>query len=117
LALTQPTAPVSKPRGAGYGSFTVDAKGVLRITGKLADGVTLTSASFVGVDGQVLLHQAVAVTDTILGELLISPSAVITGNLTWSRAVQKPAERLDQPGFAALDVTCFGGRYTKPLYL
>lgn len=115
LALTQPTAPVSRPRGAGYGSFTVDAKGVLRITGKLADGVTLTSASFVGVDGQVLLHQAVAVTDTILGELLISPSAVITGNLTWSRAVQKPAERLYQPGFAALDVTCFGGRYTEPL--
>jgi alpha-tubulin suppressor-like RCC1 family protein len=115
LALTQPTAPASRPRGAGYASFTVDAKGLLKIAGKLADGVALTSASFVGVDGQVLLHQAIAATDTILGELLITPGTSVGGNLTWSRALQKPAERLYQRGFAALDVTCFGGPYTEPL--
>ncbi len=115
LALTQPTALPTQPRGAGYASFTVDAKGLLKITGKLGDGVALTSASFIGVDGQVLLHQAVAATDTILGEMLIIPGSAVSGDLTWSRAVQKPAERLYQPGFAALGVTCFGGRYTEPL--
>jgi len=82
----------------------------------------LTSATFVGADGEVLVHQAVAGSDTILGGLLITPGVAvdfsdssISGDLTWSRALQKPAERLYRTGFDPIPVTCFGGRYVEPL--
>ncbi|MCX6854846.1 MAG: S8 family serine peptidase [Verrucomicrobia bacterium] len=121
LALTQPSAPSSQPRGAGYGSFTVDAKGGLKITGKLAHGILLTSSANIGAHGEVLLHQTSTLADTVLGGLLITPGAAVdlsdtalTGTLTWSRVVQKTAERLYQPGFGPLNVTVFGGRYLEP---
>ncbi|MES2598452.1 MAG: S8 family serine peptidase [Verrucomicrobiota bacterium] len=122
FALTQPGAASGQPRGAGYASFTVDAKGALKAVGKLADGVGLTSATSVGEHGEVLVHQAVAASDVILGGLMITPGTAVdfsdttlTGGLTWSRAVQKSAERIYQPGFGPLDVICFGGRYLEPL--
>jgi hypothetical protein len=122
LALNQPGTAGGQPRGAGYASFTVDAKGALKVAGKLADGVGLTSATSVGEHGEVLVHQAVAGGDVILGGLMITPGTAvdlsdtaITGGLTWSRAVQKAAERIYQPGFGPLQVTCFGGRYLEPL--
>jgi len=115
LALTQPNAAASQPRGAGYASFTVDAKGALKVAGKLADGVTLTSATSVGVNGQVLVHQAVAGGDTILGGLTITTAdASLAGELTWSRALQKSGERTYRTGFDPIGVNCFGGRYLEP---
>ncbi len=111
------------PLGTGYASFTVaPVTGLLTVAGKLADGVGLTCSTFVGAQSQVLVHQAVAATDTVLGNLTITPGtapgftdSTLTGALTWSRVLQKTTERLYQPGFAPLPVVCFGARYNEPL--
>lgn len=123
LALSVPSpVPPLQPLGSGYASFTVDSKtGLLSVVGKLADGIGFTTGSFVGAQSQVLVHQALAATDTVLGSLTITPGtapgftdSTLTGALTWSRALQKTTERLYQPGFGALPVVCFGARYNEP---
>lgn len=45
------------PQGAGFGSFTVSSKGALTIAGRTADDEKITCATFIGPDGEVLLHQ------------------------------------------------------------
>lgn len=45
------------PQGTGFGSFTVSNKGALTIAGRTADDEKITCATFIGPDGEVLLHQ------------------------------------------------------------
>lgn len=45
------------PQGTGFGSFTVSNKGALSIAGRTADDEKITCATFIGPDGEVLLHQ------------------------------------------------------------
>ena len=73
-----------------------------------------TTGSFVGAQSQVLVHQAVAATDSVLGNLTLN-GTTLTGALSWSRVLQKTTERLYQPGFGPLPVVCFGARYNEPL--
>lgn len=121
VALPAPAGPVTQPQGAGFASFTILPAGTLTVAGKLADGVSFTTGTFVGPRGEVLVHQASATTDTIVGSLSITAGtpplfadSTVTGSVTWSRKVQGASQPIYRNGFAALLVQPFGARYVEP---
>jgi hypothetical protein len=83
------------PQGWGYAAFTVAAKdGKLTLAGKTADGEKLTTSTFVGPNGQVLVYQLLYTTKvkgSMLGQVTIDAQTVaiddntLTGDLDWVR--------------------------------
>jgi hypothetical protein len=101
----------------GYAALTITSTGKLTLSGRLADGVAFTTSTFVGPQGQVLVHQASTTQDTILGSLSIEEGLVdndIAGMLSWSRKPQSAAQRLYKTGFGPVDLTAAGGSYVAP---
>lgn len=121
LALPAPSGPATQPQGAGYASFTIAPAGTLSVAGKLADGVGFTTGTFVGPAGQILVHQASATSDTVLGSLTViagtPPSyadSTLSGTLTWSRPAQAASQKIYRTGFSPLTLSATGSRYTEP---
>ncbi|HYF34765.1 MAG TPA: putative Ig domain-containing protein, partial [Prosthecobacter sp.] len=79
LALTIPDADraadsTTVPQGFGYAAFTVAKNGTLTLTGKTADGETLTGAQFVGPEGEILVYVPLYTTNpkgSLLGTLFV----------------------------------------------
>jgi len=118
-ALLAPAAPgVGVPAGAGWAVATIDAKGLLKLAGKLADGTTLTASLAADVSsnpGYRLFLQPYAPARTgafIAGAFVLKPHPDLTGrryvafedaaDLTWAKArrVQDPSYRA---GFGPVD--------------
>lgn len=131
LDLVQPEAPATPytsaeaPLGSGYLSFTVNpTTGKLTLKGKLADGSTITLATFAGPAGQILLFRplyAAKVRGSVLGaleiEALPDPTQnTLEGDIEWWRpANTAKSNRLYRDGFpAVLDLLATGGRYVPP---
>jgi hypothetical protein len=89
----------------------------LTVSGKLADGIAFTTATFVGPLGEVMVHQSSATADTIVGALDITPGApaTLTGSVTWSRKLQAASSRLYEDSFGPITLTPVGGIYAKPV--
>ncbi|MDZ4288874.1 MAG: Ig domain-containing protein [Prosthecobacter sp.] len=80
----------SIPQGTGFATFSVSLSGNLSIVGKTADGESITSASFLGANGEFGLYSPLYKNlGTILGPLSLSQDAdgqfvdnIISGALT-----------------------------------
>lgn len=108
------------PQGVSYGAINVKAPaGTLTIVGSTADGQKITGSTFVGPEGQVVLHNAyyIPFKGTLTGVLDLNRGATpsldtITGEVTWTRpANTTPKSRLYQAGFGPLELTPVGGRH------
>ncbi|GEP43014.1 hypothetical protein BGE01nite_23050 [Brevifollis gellanilyticus] len=61
--------------GKGFGTLTVPANGAVTVSGKLPDGSTFSTTTFVGPQGQVLLYQPLyAKPGSMTGALWLHPS-------------------------------------------
>lgn len=116
LALDVPVGMPALPQGSGVASFTVASNGALTVSGRLADGVAFTTATYVGPTGQVLVHQASATLDTVLGQLQITAGMgppfddnTIAGSLSWSRKSQTSPLRPYSAGFGPVELRAMGG--------
>jgi hypothetical protein len=120
LALAAPNPAL--PQGTGYGSFKVASNGTLTVSGRLPDGVSYTTATFVGPHGEVLVHQVSSTVDTVLGALDVNPGVaadfsdyLLNGTLSWSRKDQSAKTRLYRDAFGPVNLTATGGRYVVPV--
>lgn len=107
------------PQGYGYGSFTVkETTGALTVTGKLADGSALTTTTFLGQQGQVLIYQPLYTNrGSVAGILTIKPGAVEAGDsLTWFKDVPlaNSKDTMYRDGFGPVDLGVEGGPYVPP---
>ena len=137
--------PAKVPQGSGYLTFTVSANGGYTLTGRASDGEAITTAAFIGPNGQLLVFDNIYTT-TQKGSLLSSNLDATTptnnlsivrgltkninriqGQLTWNRpANTATTARLYKSGFGfgsastpdvpePVMLTSFGGRYNPPL--
>ncbi|MBU6302827.1 MAG: sulfatase-like hydrolase/transferase [Verrucomicrobia bacterium] len=113
------------PQGTGSLGFTVTAAdGTFNLNAVSAEGVTHTSSSFLGPDGEILqFAHAASVGSLLAGTPRIVLSSgdnfatnSLEGSLSWSKAPASAssATRLYRPGFEAMDLTLQGGKYTAP---
>ena len=128
------------PQGAGFGIFKVISAGTFTLTGRTADGETLTGSYWIGPNGEFFIFQTFYTTTikgSILGELQIEAAALnenndIFGDLTQVRppnGAAPTAARTYRSGFgttltvsgvAPTTVTqpvpfvAVGGRYIAP---
>lgn len=121
LALKMPGGQPLLPQGDGYGSFTVSSTGTLNVTATLADGTTLTTGTFIGPLGEVLMHQPSTTADTVVGFVTITPGSApgytdstLAGTVDWSRKQQVATQRTYRDAFGPVDLTVVGGRYVAP---
>lgn len=117
----------STPDGNGYLSFTIAPLGSLTLSGKTADGESITGSAFVGLEGQVLVHKPLYITllkGSLSGTCRVNRGAdlesaqdnPLTGTLTQSRpANPATAARLYRSGFDAYNLELTGGFYSPPL--
>jgi autotransporter-associated beta strand protein len=113
------------PQGMGYGSFTVaGATGKLSVAGRLSDGTSYTSATFVGPTGQILIFRtlyAVNARGSVLGQLNVTLGGsndlnTLAGTVNWWRpATPGTSGRTYAAGFDPMDLTGVGSRYTPPV--
>ena len=112
------------PQGYGFGSFIVtESTGALVITGKLADGSAITTSTFVGPVGDVVLYQALYSNHgSCLGAMTIGTGNAapayntVAGTLTWSKPAS-PATAKDTvygAGFPLLSLDVAGGAFFPP---
>lgn len=113
------------PLGNGFGSFTIATSGALSLTGKTADGQTLTGSTFVGPNGEVAVYRVLYATTqkgSMVGSLDIDPGTAadfsdntLDGTVSWMRPADTAASaRTYKAGFSAFDLTAAGGRYVAP---
>ncbi len=121
------------PQGSGFLRVVTNTSGDASITGRLADGTTLTCSSPLGgvlAGGQnirFLVYQSLYKhTGAIVGEpgilvLQLAPAGVndiwfrVSGQLRWTRDAQNAAaERAYKPGFGPVILDALGMTYTPP---
>jgi hypothetical protein len=84
-------AQVDIPQGSGYASFFVAATGTLTVTGKTADGQAISSAGFIGPNGEIAIYTSLyANLGSIAGTLTLTATTpisenTVSGTLTWSK--------------------------------
>jgi hypothetical protein len=113
------------PQGTGFLSCSVAIDGRLTFTGKTADGTSVTSATFLGPNGESLLHQTLySNTGSVLGTLLLTPDPLaafndnsFSGTVSWLRKPQPVTSRSYQAGFGpgnvAVNLAAYG-KYLAP---
>ena len=102
------------PQGTGYASFTVAPAGTLTVSGKTADGNAITSAGFIGPNGEIAVHQALYTNlGSILGKLILTTDTneffednTISGELTWMKPTS--TSRTYGPTFGPVTLNAFG---------
>ena len=111
----------SRPEGVTYATVAVTATGTVTVSGKTAEGFSLTTAGVFGLGGQVLVYQPFyTITGTMCGQLIVNKTNAavlpVTGNLTWSHPSNAIANRTYVAGWpnapVALEAT--GGKYYPP---
>jgi hypothetical protein len=126
FALNLPAQAVGQldfPQGSGFGSFVIDDKAAPTVTGRTADGLTYTSATIMGPDGEIPLHLPfLGRIGSLHGLLDITPGAVapadntLSGTLLWSKlaAPTTSSDQVYRNGFAIPGVIATGGKYAAP---
>lgn len=128
LGLRPPSLPAgdeSRPRGHGYGSFTIAKTGLITLAGRLPDGSTLRQGGFSSTSGEVVLWQLLhngggsalgSFTITAGGAAPAYPDSTLAGSVSWFRqnSTVLPPLRTYSAGFLPFDLTVFGGKYATP---
>ncbi len=110
----------SIPQGFSYGSFKVPLKGEsFPIAGRMADGDTFTTSTFLGPDGDLAIFDELAAKGSFVGILDIVLGAADTNTLAGSPTWTRPASALAsastyRDGFGPLSLVVTGGQYTAP---
>jgi hypothetical protein len=84
---------VGIPQGSGYATFTVATTGTLTVAGKTSDGSAITSAGFLGPNGEIAVYTPLyANLGSLVGMLALSGNApgayadnTASGTLTWNK--------------------------------
>jgi alpha-tubulin suppressor-like RCC1 family protein len=111
------------PQGPGYASLLLSEAGSFKMTGRTADGETITGSSFMGPEGQIVVFQPLyksSLRGSLAGRLAIhlgeDPVSkldnTIGGQVTWSRPAA--AGRLYPQGFGPVLLTAIGQRFVPP---
>jgi hypothetical protein len=120
FSLLQPDADPVLPQGHGYGSFTVaEANGGLNVGGRLADGSTFTTGTFVSEAGDVLVYQSLySGGGSLAGSLRVATGAepadnVVSGNLEWFKPGQGVTSKdtVYHDGIGPVTLNVDGGGY------
>jgi hypothetical protein len=106
----------SIPQGTGYLTCTVSLDGKLTFTGKTSEGAGITSATFLGPNGEALVFQTLySHTGSVLGTLTLTPDIgdsfndnAFSGSLDWLRAPQPLSQRSYQSGFGPTIIVASG---------
>lgn len=125
LVLEQTNPDPSLPQGYGYASFATvtEATGAITVTGKLADGNTITSASFLGKSGEILLYVPLySNRGSLAGKLTLTPhdaaipDNAITGSPTWFKSDPLPTstDTLYKAGFGPIPLVAEGDTCPQP---
>lgn len=119
----------SIPQGHSYAIAMLDSKGIVKVTGRLADGTTLTSSSFLGGSQQFLIYQSLYKhTGALVGQLGLTYLDTVNtntsnptnrvradGQMTWTKELQSSAnERNYKNGFGPLTLNVLGMTYVSP---
>jgi hypothetical protein len=125
------------PQGIGHGSFGVTNLGAYSITGRTADGETITGSAFIGPSGQAFIYQTLYLT-TVKGSIVGAFSIDSKGNssaldnsiepstsipITWDRpedtrtpsATPTMAQRTYRAGFTPQQLLIEGSTYVPPV--
>ncbi len=106
------------PQGSGFASFTVAAKGKLTVMGKTADGQTISSAGFLGPNGEIAVYQSLyAKRGSIAGSLTLDDVAAgfadntASGTLTWFKPTNH--SHAYKTTFGPINLSAYG-KYLAP---
>lgn len=119
------------PQGHGYFTAKIDRAGTVLVSGRLADGTTLTSSAFLGGNRQFLVYQSLykdtgaVVGQASLGSYDFAPTALnpygidpwlrVAGSLRWIKQAQSAAtERTYRDGFGPVTLDALGMTYIEP---
>jgi hypothetical protein len=107
----------SLPQGSGFGSLRVSARsGISIITTSLSDGAKMSSATFVGPNGELFLYGSLYTNlGSVVGRLDIDSDNNVSGSPTWMRPdLSTKPELTYRVGFAPIAVNVRGGLYVLP---
>ncbi|GEP42011.1 immunoglobulin domain-containing protein [Brevifollis gellanilyticus] len=108
------------PQGSGYLNMIVSPKGTGTISGRLADGTTITSSSMIGPQGEALLflmlytNTGSVVGQINLGDDLLGPTSSlrrVDGAVRWIKDVQPATQRNYQAGIPDTTLSILGATY------
>jgi hypothetical protein len=107
------------PQGHGFATFSVASSGALTVAGKTADNQTITSAGFIGPNGEIAVYTPLYGSQgSVLGQWTLSEEAggqfagnSVSGALTWRRPVT--AGYTYAAGFGPVNVAV-AGKYLAP---
>jgi cyclophilin family peptidyl-prolyl cis-trans isomerase/predicted secreted protein len=114
------------PQGTGYAVALIDSNGIAKVSGRLADGTTLTSSSFLGGQQQFLIYQSLYKnTGSFVGKVFLQeiqalteeesklgPRSRVEGQMIWTRDAQALAtERSYKAGFGPVALYALGRTY------
>jgi hypothetical protein len=109
-----PPAAATAPQGYGFGSYSVAGDGKLTVAARMPDNSVITTAGFMGSEGQVLIY---GLTTSKIGSALgtLTQSTDPTHNISGSVSLYKPAsaERAYTAGISA-ELTAEGSKYVAP---
>lgn len=123
FSILQQDADTVLPQGSGFGSFTVaEANGGLSVGGRLADGSTFTTGTFVSQGGDILVYQSLySAGGSLAGVLNVSTGAVpadndVSGDLQWFKPPQGATSKdaVYRGGIGPLPLSVEGGGYGAP---
>jgi hypothetical protein len=112
-------AQVGIPQGSGYASFFVAGAGTLTVTGKTADGQAISSAGFIGPNGEIAIYTSLyANLGSLLGTLVLTEDSSaaflgnsVTGTLTWFKPTS--LTRTYKTSFGPINLAAYG-KYLSP---
>jgi hypothetical protein len=105
------------PQGATFGAMKLSTKAVAKVVGKMADGSNFTASSPLGLNGDVVIYQALYTTPgTFTGTVTLADNLAhaITGDLTWSKPAQAKGPLYKEGWETPLALTALGGKYRAP---
>lgn len=105
---------VGIPQGSGYATFTVASTGTLTVAGKTSDGSAITSAGFLGPNGEIAVYTPLyANLGSLVGMLALSGNApgayadnTASGTLTWNKPTT--VTRTYKTAFGPINLDVYG---------
>jgi cyclophilin family peptidyl-prolyl cis-trans isomerase len=112
---------IDTPEGSGFLALKVTNDGTATMSGRLADGTTVTASSLTSGASEMYLFQMLNSNTASLGGFLnlntpisndnLEPSGILGGDLRWIKGRQPLKEKSYQPGFSPTILSAHGSRY------
>ena len=104
-----------QPQGAGYGFVNITSAGTVSFTGKLSDGTTVSSATYLAKDGSWPFFVWAGGSESALGQVTVEDipgTSDMDGEITWFR--RQTTSSIYPNGFA-LESSIVGSQFTPAL--